>query len=619
MTAKDAAERILHLVGGPANVQDLTHCVTRLRFQLKDDKLADTKALQADPSVLGVVNAGGQYQVIVGNTVGAVHDAMQPMLSGTSTASAQDGKKVNPAQAAINTVASLFTPLVPALAGGGIIKGLLVLAASMGWLAKDSGGYMVLNAAADAVFYFIPILLAYTCAKRFKSDVVVAMVIAGSLLYPTLVKFMTEKPTIDFFGIPFISANYASSVIPIILAIWAASYLEKGLNKVLPGPVRMVVTPAIVLAVMVPLTLAVFGPFGTSVSNAIGGGFTWITGLSPLVAGAIFGGTYPLLVMFGMHRALVPIGINEVATTGKTALWAFTGPSNFADAGASLAVALRAKKKSTRSVAAAASLTALCGITEPALYGVNLVFKRPMVGVLAGGAIGGAIAGVGGAHAYAVAIPSILTIPAFIGAGFTAYLIAIAAAFLVAFVVSFLLGIEEDDLPVPAASDAQVEPLAGEVAPAAVVSPVAGVVAPLAEAVDAAFAGKALGDGVLIRPESDEFGSPVDGEVVMVFPTKHAVGLRTDNGAEILIHVGVNTVKLQGRHFTAHVTRGDRVTVGQPLITMDRAAVAGEGYSTETYVVVSNPKKFAPVDVVTGASQAGARLFDAAAKEVSHA
>lgn len=624
MAATDVAQRVLDLVGGPTNVNDLTHCVTRLRFDLKDESKADTKALQADDAVLGVVKAGGQYQVVIGNTVGEVHDAMVPLLGhGTAGHDPEPAKKTNVAQNVINTVASLFTPLVPALAGGGIVKGLLVLAVTLGWMNREMGAYQILNAASDAVFYFIPILLAYTCARRFKSDPVVAMVIAGSLLYPAFVTFMEENPRIDFFGLPVISANYASSVIPIILAVWAASYLEKGLNKVLPGPTRMVMTPAIVLAVIVPLTLLVFGPFGTSLSTAIGNGFTWITGLSPVVAGAVFGGTYPLLVMFGMHRALVPIGINEVATTGRTALWAFTGPSNFADAGAAFAVALRARSRATRSVATAAGLTALCGITEPALYGVNLVFKRPMVGVLTGGAIGGAIAGWGGAHAYAVAIPSVLTIPAFIGEGFVSFLIAISVAFVVGFAISFTLGIKEgdaaDELPTADAGSSGGAAAQEAATATTVCSPMSGEVATLDEARDAAFGSRALGDGVLIRPTSDEVVSPIDGEVIMVFPTNHAVGVRADGGAELLIHVGINTVSLQGKHFTSHVQRGDRVAVGQSLITFDRVGVEADGLSTESYVVVSNPKKFRPSAITTGRIDAGQPVFETTAKETSNA
>lgn len=607
MSDSALARTVLDLVGGANNVTSVTHCVTRLRFDLKDEAAAKKAELEKTPGVLGVVQAGGQYQVVIGNRVPDVYAALAPMVDGggaTRRSTAEPTRKSNPATAVLNTIAQLFTPIVPALAGGGIIKGLLVLAVSLGWMDKTTGTYTILNTAADAVFYFIPVLLAYTTAKYFKVDIPVALVIAGSLLLPSLVTYFGDNPQTDFFGIPVFGANYASSVIPIILAVWIASFLQRGLNRVLPGPVRLVITPAIVLAVMVPLTLIVFGPVGTLVGKAIGSGFTWLTELSPLVAGIIFGGTYPLLVMFGLHRALVPVGIAEVARTGQTALWAFTGPSNFADAGASAAVGIITKNKATRSVAFAASLTALCGITEPALYGVNLVFKRPMIGVLLGGAVGGAIAGIGGAHAYAVAIPSVLTIPAFIGAGFVSYLIAIAVAFIIAFVLTLVLGIKEN-VETPASAPGA----AGDI-----VAPAAGRVADISEAGDRAFASGTLGAGFVIHPEGGRIVSPVTGEVVMVFPTKHAVGLRMDDGAEILVHVGVNTVKLEGRGFTAHVEKGDRVIAGAPLVDFDPEIVRAAGYDTETYVVVSNANNYAVSPVVGGPVAEGDRVLSVSTK-----
>ncbi|MEX0153618.1 beta-glucoside-specific PTS transporter subunit IIABC [Microbacterium sp. LMI1-1-1.1] len=607
MSDSALARTVLDLVGGANNVTSVTHCVTRLRFDLKDEAAAKKAELEKTPGVLGVVQAGGQYQVVIGNRVPDVYAALAPMVDGggaTRRSTAEPTRKSNPATAVLNTIAQLFTPIVPALAGGGIIKGLLVLAVSLGWMDKTTGTHTILNTAADAVFYFIPVLLAYTTAKYFKVDIPVALVIAGSLLLPSLVTYFGDNPQTDFFGIPVFGANYASSVIPIILAVWIASFLQRGLNRVLPGPVRLVITPAIVLAVMVPLTLIVFGPVGTLVGNAIGSGFTWLTELSPLVAGIIFGGTYPLLVMFGLHRALVPVGIAEVARTGQTALWAFTGPSNFADAGASAAVGIITKNKATRSVAFAASLTALCGITEPALYGVNLVFKRPMIGVLLGGAVGGAIAGIGGAHAYAVAIPSVLTIPAFIGAGFVSYLIAIAVAFIIAFVMTLVLGIKEN-VETPASAPGA----AGDI-----VAPAAGRVADISEAGDRAFASGTLGAGFVIHPEGGRIVSPVTGEVVMVFPTKHAVGLRLDDGAEILVHVGVNTVKLEGRGFTAHVEKGDRVIAGAPLVDFDPEIVRAAGYDTETYVVVSNANNYAVSPVVGGPVAEGDRVLSVSTK-----
>ena len=435
-------------VGGVENIAGATHCFTRLRFVLKDPSKADKEALEALPKVLKVIEANGQTQVCIGNEVSAVYDellAAYPVVAGEAIEAAieEEEEKIPAWQKVLNTIASVFTPTIPALAGAGVIKGILVLCTTLGWLATTTGTYQILNAAADAVFYFMPIILGYTSSKVFKCNPIISMTIGASLLYPNLVTFMAETEAVTFLGIPVINTVYGSSVIPIILAIWVYSYLERWLNKVIPAVMKSVIVPMISLLIMVPLTMLVFGPFGNFTSEAVGNFFQMITGFSPLLAGAFFGGVYSILVMFGMHRALVPIGINEVSVYGSTALWAFTGPSNFAQSGAAFGTALRLKDKEMRSVAISAAFTALFGITEPALYGVNLKYKRPMIAVVIAGAIGGAIAGAGGARAYAVAIPSILTLPTFFGEGFIAFCIAIAVAFFGAAIGAFILGPDE--------------------------------------------------------------------------------------------------------------------------------------------------------------------------------
>ena len=446
MKHEQLANDILRLVGGAENVTEVTHCFTRLRFRLKDDSKADAEGLKALSKVTGLVNAGGQFQVVIGTDVADVYDAVEAILgNGTSAAvpAAEPEKKGFSLKAAVNALASIFTPTIPALAGSGVLKGLLVLCTTFGILAKTDSTYAILNAASDAVFYFMPIILGYSAAKKFKCDPVIAMAIGGSLIYPNLVTFMSEAESVTFLGLPVIVTTYSSTVIPIIIATWVQSWLEKGLNKIFPSMVRSVLVPCITLTVMVPATLMVFGPFGNYLSTLIGLVFTTVTEFSPMLAGAFFGGTFSILVMFGIHRALVPIGVNEVATVGSTALWAFTGPANFAQAGACLGVFFRVRDPKMKSVAISACVTALCGITEPALYGVTLKYKRPMIAAVVSGAIGGAIAGIGGARAYAVAIPSVLTIPAFIGAGFAAFLIGITVAFVLSLVGTLVIGVEE--------------------------------------------------------------------------------------------------------------------------------------------------------------------------------
>ena len=587
MKYEKLSKAILENVGGKENIAEITHCITRLRFKLKDNsKLNDAKIKTLD-TVVGTANANGQYQIIIGPNVKQVYDDFM-VVSGVDNSVVAEATGSFSIMDAVNTFASIFTPLVPALAGSGIIKGLLLLLTTYGLMDKAGGAYNILTAASDSVFYFMPIILACTCAQKFKCNLAVSMSIAASLIYPNLVTFMGAG-AVDFFGIPVVNTTYTSTVIPAFIAILVYSYLEKFLNKVIPNMLKSVLVPTIGLAVMVPATLIVFGPFGNYASAFIGNVFTTVTGFSPLLAGAFFGGLYPILVMFGMHRALVPIGINEVATLGSTALWAFTGPSNFSQAGAAFGVALKEKDKNLRSVALSASVTALFGISEPALYGVNVKYRKPMIGVVIGGAIGGAIAGIGGARAYAVAIPSLLTLPAFMGAGFAAFMAGVVVAFVVAAGVTMVLGIESETTEETAKIEKK------KLTKHVVAAPVQGQLKPITECTDSAFASKALGEGCVIIPTDNKVYAPCDGTIKSLFPTNHALGIETKDGLQVLVHIGIDTVELNGKHFVSYVKMDDVVKKGDLLIEFDREAISKANYSLETMVVILNTKDYLDV------------------------
>ena len=577
---------IVSAVGGENNIASASHCFTRLRLVLTDESKMDMAKLEAIPKVMKVVKANGQTQIVIGNEVANVYKELvsaYPSLQGAETT---DTKAEKPSvKGVLNTIASIFTPTIPALAGAGVIKGLLVLLTTLGVMTNTTGTYQILNAAADSIFYFMPIVLAYTSAKIFKCSIPISMAIGCSLLYPNLVTFMSENDAITFIGIPVIKTTYSASVIPIILAVFVYAKLEKVLDKIVPNVMKAVVAPLISLLIMVPATLLVFGPFGNYTSELIGAFFQTITKISPLIAGAFFGGTYSILVMFGMHRALVPIGINEVSQFGSTTLWAFTGPSNFSQAGAAFGSFVRLKNKEEKSIALSAGLTALFGITEPALYGVNLKYKKPMIGVIVGGAIGGAIAGVGGAKAYAVAIPSILTLPTFFGAGFAAFIIAIVAAFGIAFAITLVLGVDD-------AAEDKVELVEDviENKDNNIYAPFNGKVVPLSEVKDETFSSGILGSGCGVVPEEGVLYAPADGEVAMVFPTGHALGMKLANGKELMIHIGIDTVKLDGKHFNVFAKQGDVVKKGQKLVEFDVEAIRADGYDTTTMVVVTGAK-----------------------------
>lgn len=578
---------ILENIGGKENISDVAHCMTRLRFKLKDGSKFNKVKLEGLSGVVGTAVANNQYQVIIGSQVADVYKNFV-MYTGIQTDGSTETEKTPfSIKEVINTIAGLFTPLVPALAGSGIIKGILVLLNTYNLMDNTSGTYQILGAAADAVFYFMPLVLAYSCAKRFKTDIVVSMAIAASLIYPNLVSFMAENSSINFFGVPVIVTTYASSVIPIILAIFAYSYLERALKRFIPKILEMVLVPAISLAIMVPLTLIAFGPFGNYVSALLGQFFVSVTGASPLLAGAIFGGAYPIFVTFGVHRALVPIGINEVSTTGSTSLWAFTGSSNFAQSGAAFGAAIKLKDKEMKSVAFSSAFSALFGITEPALYGVNLKFKKPMISVIAAGAIGGAIAGFGGAKAYAVAIPSLLTLPAFVGQGFAFYLIGITVAFVLSLVLTLVIGIDEGKKESIETTNVNTQPTTA-LKTLMIQSPMSGQVLSLENGSDSAFASKALGDGAIILPEEGTLVSPFNGTVSALFPSKHAIGLTSEDGIEVLIHIGVDTVQLDGSGFEAFVSQGEKVVTGQKLIEFDKQVIKNAGLADETYVIITN-------------------------------
>lgn len=603
---KELINSILNSIGGTSNVVSATHCFTRLRFVLKDNSLADKQALEGLEHVMKVVEASGQLQIVIGNEVANVYKELlqiAPELKGSDAPTEVKAEKPS-FKGVLNAIASIFTPTIPALAGAGVIKGILVLLTTYGLLAKDVGTYQILNAAADSIFYFMPIILGYTSAKIFGCNIPITMAIGGSLIYPSLVSFMADsEAAVTFLGIPVVNTTYSSTVIPIILAAFVYSKLEKLLDKVIPNMVKSVVAPLISLMIMVPATMLVFGPFGNYTSQMIGVFFQKITSVSPLIAGAFFGGVYSILVMFGMHRALVPIGINEVSTFGSTTLWAFTGPANFAQAGAAFGSFLRLKDKEMKSVALSASITALFGITEPALYGVNLKYKKPMIAVVISGAVGGAIAGVGGARAYAVAIPSVLTLPTFFGEGFTAFLIAIIVAFGLGIAITVMLGLDEGEAA-PSASVAVEHDNGNEIS-----SPLNGTVVSLSEVNDETFASGVLGTGCAVIPADGKLYAPVSGEISSVFDTNHALGITSATGVELLLHVGINTVALNGKHFKSCVKAGDKVKRGQLLLEFDRQAIEKAGFDTTTMVIVTEKEANELKIVASGKISAGSALI----------
>lgn len=598
------AKEILKDVGGKDNIVDVTHCYTRLRFVLKDTKQANKEALLQTEGVISVVESGGQYQVVLGNKVAHVYNALEPLLAQQLTTKTSTKEKNSLGNRILNTVAAIFTPVVPAIAASGMLKGILAIAVMVANNfyqvdLKPLNTYIILSAASDALFYFMPVILGYSAAKVFKTNEYIAMVIGATLCYPTIVSLMTEESAVTLFGLHVTKANYVSTVIPIILAIFILAYVQRFLEKVIPEVLKIIMVPTLSLLLMIPATLLLFGPIGIYLGDGVNWLYYYIMNLSPILLGGFIGGIWCVLVIFGAHRGLVPIGINDVARTGRQNLLAFAGAANFSQAGAAFGVFVRTKNKDLKAVAASATVTALFGITEPAIYGANLRLKKPMIYAVASGAAGGALMGWGGSYGTAFANQGLLTIPVYAEAGtkaFICYLLGCGIAFFGAFLLTIFLGF--NDLPL---DESRQEPglktEAGTVKEKQrIQAPVQGQLVSLDQINDEVFASQQMGKTLAIYPTEEQIVSPGNGQVTALYPTHHAIGLKLDNGAEILLHIGINTVELKGRGFETFVKVGERVRLGQKLLSFDKQIIQAAGYDSTVLVIVTNTAEMAVIE-----------------------
>ena len=614
------ALQIIDGVGGKENVSGLTHCFTRLRFVLKDESKASKDKVSSIEGVIQVVEASGQFQVVLGNKVEAIYDEIMPLLENPATEDDEHDKKVGIGTKILNVVTAIFTPTIPAIAASGMLKGILAVAALIGLNVyhvdiKTFNTYIILNAASDALFYFMPVILARSAAKVFKTNEYIAMTLGATLCYPTLVELMTGNKAVTLFGIGITKANYVSSVVPIIIAVFVLAYVEKFVKKIMPDVLKIIMVPTLSLLIMVPATLMIFGPIGIYIGNAVNWAYHYIMNLSPILLGAFVGGIWCVLVIFGAHRAIIPIGINDVAKTGRQNLLAFAGAANFSQAGAALGVFFRTKNKNLKTVAASATVTALFGITEPAIYGANLRLKKPMVYAVISGALGGALMGWGGSYGNAFANQGVLTIPVYASAGtkaFICYILGCLIAFGGACILTVILGFNDlpsDDLVEKNSSKTDQiednqeenpaktidEDLVADDCDLSVNSPVEGKTIPLTQVSDEVFASGVLGKGIAVQPASGKILAPADATVSMIYPTLHAIGLILDSGIEMMIHIGIDTVKLNGEYFEKHVQDGDHVKKGQLLVSFDMQKIEQAGYDLTTTVVVTNSKNYAAI------------------------
>lgn len=613
------AKFILDHVGGSENVVSLRHCVTRLRFKLKDEGRADTEALKNYEWIIDVIQKGGQYQVVIGNDVEDAFDAV--MKLGKFAGASEDAKVTDDEGKSlfdrlVDMISSILTPVIPLLAGCGIIKGLLAFCTALKWIDPTSGFVQILSAAGDSLFYFFPVFLGYTSAEKFGMNKLLGMAIGATLVHPTIVNLKAAEPlftlfegspiatnvTTTFLGIPVLMVSYTSSVMPIIAATFFGARVEKFFKKIVPDVVKMFVVPAATLAITVVLTLLLVGPVVTWVSQLIAAGITTVQKFSPVLTGVLVGGLWQVLVVFGLHHAFTPIALNSLMVQGYENLTCYMAAVPFTTMAVVLAVYLRTKDQKLKSVALPAAISSFFGVSEPSIYGVTLPLKRPFAFTLVSSAVGGAILGMFGCMRYTQGGLGFFNIPAFINPAvpeldmtFYGVFIAIGVAMAMGFLLTFFFGVPSHATArnvADATSDVGAD---GQIKQEVFVAPVAGEVVALEDVDDEVFASGSVGKGVAVKPSEGTVVAPADGEVTMLFKTGHAVGITTASGAELLIHIGIDTVQLNGRGFTPQVKAGDVVKKGQPLVTFDRALLTSEGYDDTVIFVVSNAGNFQDV------------------------
>lgn len=598
MDYKQVASAIVQGIGGESNIAGLTHCATRLRFTLRDDGAAQEDVVKGVKGVLGVARSGGQFQVIIGNEVPKVFASIQEITTiGDSGAQEAPAQKVKISERIFDFIASIFTPVLPAIIGAGLVKSVLALAVLLGMDAQ-SNTYYFLNIIGDAPLYFLPMMLAVTASKKLGCNSYMAVAITGALLHPNYTALITDAFSLHFssmFGLPVTLASYNSSVIPVILMVILLKYVDLLLDRIIPKMVKFFFKPLLTLIIVASGTFLVLGPIGFVVGIGISTGLnmlsTYVGWLVPTIIGAIA----PLMVTAGMHYGLVPFMLQSLSAQGFEQI---SGPgslpSNIAQGAASLAVACRTKQSELKQTAFTTGVTALLGVTEPALFSVTLKFKKVLICVMTGGACGGLYAGLMGVKCFSFCSPGLLSMVAFVGPNgwnnFINACISMIIGFVVTFVLVWVWGYRDAVEETPAVQE---KPEAPKDVPVfrqeeVVCLPASGRVVPLAQVPDPTFAEEILGKGAAVIPEDGKFYAPVDGEITNLTDTKHALGITSTGGLELLIHIGLETVALNGKGFTLHVEEGQKIRKGDLLVECDLAYVKAQGCEIITPVIVTN-------------------------------
>ncbi len=622
MNYTNLAAEILKCVGGPENVISVTNCMTRLRFQLKDSKKANVEAIKNLKGVQGAVTKNGQFQIIIGTDVSHVCEEIKKLGHfDDNTDASGETEKTGIINSFFGTLTAIFTPVIPALAGSGMIKALLALCVALGVITNDSNTYKVFFAFADALFSFMPFILAISAAKRFKCSPYIAAVLAGVLLHSSFTGIEAQELIINIFNgntislkyftifgfLPILAISYGGSVIPILLIVWVQSKIEPIANKYSFSAVKVFLAPLITIILTGLIALFLAGPIGNLIGQILAVGFNFLNDYAGWVIPLIMGTLCPFFVMTGMHYCFAPIQSIQYATLGYGTI---LGPgmlaSNIAQGTSSIVVGLKSKNKELKQLGLSAGFTGLMGITEPALYGVNLKYKKPLYAAMIGGGCAGLYAGITGIHTFSSTTAGLLALPVYIGGeGFMNLInacITILISMAVTVIATLILGFKDpvemkaDEVnveDVKAEDKQEVKPLIKE--KLILAAPLSGQIISLSKVSDEAFSQGILGKGAAILPVEGKVYAPVNGRVETVFETKHAIGLVSDEGVEILIHVGIDTVELGGKFYDAKVKQGERVAKGQLLLEFDMEGIKKAGYDTTTPIIVSNTEDYLEV------------------------
>ncbi len=615
---REIAEAVVAAVGGPANITSVTHCMTRLRFVLKDQSIPKKQEVEQIKGVMGTNIAGGQYQVIIGNSVGSVYKEVVAItgisdVPGAAGSDAKEKKKVNPISAALEFISGCMAPLFPAIIAGGLIKVLLVIFGPtlLGVMSDTSDTYILMNALGDAPFYFLPVIVAYTASRKLNCNSYLAVMVAAVLIYPDVITLLGGETATYLFGvIPVMHGSYSSSIIPAMLSTILLKYVELLVDRFTPDWSKNFLKPLIIVVITAPITLCLLAPLGLMAGNGLQFIINSVYGFAPWLAMVIFAGLMPFIVMTGMHWAFVPACLLALADPGyEMMLIPAMLCSNTAQAGATFGAAFKTKDKEMKQMAFPAGVSALlAGVTEPAMYGVTLKLKKPMIAACIAGGIGGFVSGLVQLKGYAFATPCLTALVQFISPDGGNNFIYAAAIFALSLILSFVLAfiMTKDEKPEESAEAAVPENAASAIADdtvnvlngkAEIPCPVRGEVIPLSEVKDNTFASGILGEGCAVIPSEGKVYAPFDGVCENVFDTLHALGLRSDQGIEMLVHVGLETVTLNGAPFKAHISSGEHFKKGDLLLEFDIEAIQKAGCEIQTPIIITNAEDLGGVTI----------------------